>query len=88
MFISGPKPQRHFKQAAFLTYFTDQARSILPVIAKGLPAPEKVQGSQLSHCWDGSKDDAVRPRDLVASWGVLADQSIPTRRGLHGSGTW
>lgn len=28
-----PKPQRHFKQAKFLTYFADQVQSFMPVTA-------------------------------------------------------
>lgn len=86
-----PKPQRHFKQAKFLTYFADQVQSFMPVIASLHPG-----GHEGPHCHqDGvvpllgwSKDDSVGPRDLVASCGVLTDQSIPTHLGPHSSAVW
>lgn len=44
----------------------------------GVPAATR---TVLSHCLGGSKDDSVGPRDLVAPWGALTDQSIPTHQG-------
>lgn len=44
-----PKPQRHFKQAKFLTYFADQVQSFMPVIASLHPGGRG--GSLLPSGW-------------------------------------
>lgn len=74
-----PKPQRHFKQAKFLTYFADQVQSFMPVIASlhpgGCGGGPSFTRMVLSHCWGESKDDSVGPWDLVAFCGVLTEHS-------------
>lgn len=69
-----PKPQRHFKQAKFLTYFADQVQSFMPGIANMHPGGSGGPCCHQDgvHCSGGSKMILWDPpRDLVASCGVL-----------------